>query len=277
MAIKAVLFDLWGTLVLDSPERGRPRQAWRNANVCRVLAEQGLHLDEGAVALALDATGLALTGLHDQGRDVSAAGRVPLFLAQLGPEFPGTLTASAADDLEAAICGLEPALAPQPAPDALAALQALRSAGLRTGLISNAGVTSAPYLRELLAWQGFAGLLECLVFSDELELAKPDPRIFAHALSRLGVAAGEAVFVGDSPLHDVFGAHSAGLYAVQIGHHGHRPPSGYTESEAALPDAHIHGLSELTARISALQQVSKSGLQHVRVSWPSPPASGPPC
>src|SRR5436309_8289469 len=145
MAIRAVLFDLWGTLVLDSPERGRPRRAWRNANVCRVLEEHGLRLDPEVVALALDATGLTLTGLHDQGRDVPAAGRVALFLDQLGPAFPELLPARGYHQLETAICGLERGLAPQPAPDALATLQAIRAAGFRTGLISNAGVTSAAF------------------------------------------------------------------------------------------------------------------------------------
>jgi FMN phosphatase YigB (HAD superfamily) len=269
MAIRAVLFDLWGTLVLDSPERGLPRKAWRNANVCRVLEEHGLRPNPQSVALALDATGLALTALHDQGRDVPAAGRVALFLGQLGPAFPGVLPAQAYADLETAICGLEQGLAPQPALDAPATLQAIRAAGFRTGLISNAGVTSAPFLREMLAWHGFAGLFDCLVFSDEMELAKPDARIFAHALSQLGIAAAEAVFVGDSPLHDVLGAQSAGLYAIQIGHRGHKPPSGYTESECAIPDAHIHGLSELIDSISALQQLTSSGSQPLRVSGPS--------
>lgn len=46
---------------------------------------------------------------------------------------------------------------------------------------------------------------------------KPAPEPFERALSALGVAPSEAVFVGDSPETDVAGANAAGLVSVLVG------------------------------------------------------------
>jgi HAD superfamily hydrolase (TIGR01509 family) len=257
MTIKAVLFDLWGTLILDSEDRWRPRQARRAESVRLVLSGHSLALDRQAIGVALEATGLALSRLHDAGRDVSSRGRVVLFLEQLSPSFRALVPATAAAGLETAICGMESDLSPRLAPDALNVLEATRGRGLMTALVSNAGLTSAPYLRRMLAWQGIGRLFDGLVFSDEAEVAKPDRRIFDRALIGLGVAARDAVFVGDSPHHDILGAQEAGLLAVQIGHRDGPPPSGYTASAAAQPDTKIEKLANLLDVLDRLEASSR--------------------
>jgi putative hydrolase of the HAD superfamily len=82
-------------------------------------------------------------------------------------------------------------------------------------------------------------LFPVIVVSEEVDAWKPDPRIFEIALERSGVAAGDAIYVGDSAEHDVPGAHAAGLRAVwvnrlRIDWPGARPP-----------DAEIHHLYHL--------------------------------
>ena len=47
-------------------------------------------------------------------------------------------------------------------------------------------------------------------------VAKPDPRIFAIALERLGVAAEHTIHVGDTPAADVDGAIAAGVTPVLV-------------------------------------------------------------
>lgn len=47
-------------------------------------------------------------------------------------------------------------------------------------------------------------------------VAKPDPRIFAHAAAAAGVAAHEVLHIGDDPALDVIGALEAGMQAVWI-------------------------------------------------------------
>jgi len=73
---------------------------------------------------------------------------------------------------------------------------------------------------EKLATFGFAPYVSALVTSEEIGAAKPDGRIFAAALDRVGCAACDAVMVGDSWRHDVEGARAAGIAAVWLDRDG---------------------------------------------------------
>jgi putative hydrolase of the HAD superfamily len=254
MPLNAVLFDLWGTLIVDPEHRSRPRQAWRAAGVHAVLAAYGATLAIETVDAALIAGSHALTALHDRGVDVAPAGRVDIFLDQLeaSPDLP--LRARA--EIEQAICTMPPEHRPELAEGAVDVLRSLKAQGLATALVSNAGYTTSTNLRLILDHYGLAPHLDALVFSDELLLAKPDVRLFAAALHAVGVEAKAAAFVGDSPHNDVYGARRAGLFAVQIGHHEAPPPTGYTENDAARPDARISSLPELLPILAGFQGLS---------------------
>lgn len=97
-------------------------------------------------------------------------------------------------------------------PDTAAALQAVRDAGVRVGLISNAPASLPAALHHL----GLAAQFQPLVVSAEVGTAKPDRRIYAEALRRAGVAEpGRAVFIDDLP-ENVVGAEAAGLRALRL-------------------------------------------------------------
>jgi len=68
--------------------------------------------------------------------------------------------------------------------------------------------------QDKLEYCGLAPLVDALVASGEVGVSKPDPAIFRIALDRAGVAASEAVMVGDSWTSDVVGARGAGIRAV---------------------------------------------------------------
>ena len=95
--------------------------------------------------------------------------------------------------------------------------------------------------RGKLHFCGLASLVDELVVSEEVGLSKPDPGIFAVALARLGVGAGEAVMLGDSWGADILGAARAGIRAVWFNpHRKPRPadPRGVAEVfSLAPPDA----------------------------------------
>lgn len=55
----------------------------------------------------------------------------------------------------------------------------------------------------------------CMVSGDE-QVHKPDPEIFRRAASRLGVACGSCLYVGDHPVNDIEGAAAAGMRPVYI-------------------------------------------------------------
>lgn len=67
--------------------------------------------------------------------------------------------------------------------------------------------------REEQARYGFEDLVDVVLYSHELGLAKPDPRIFHLACARLGVEPGEMVFLDDVP-EIVDAAARLGIHAV---------------------------------------------------------------
>jgi putative hydrolase of the HAD superfamily len=72
-----------------------------------------------------------------------------------------------------------------------------------------------------LVWPetALAAHVDSAVFSATSGLMKPDPRAYAVACEELGVEPGEALFVGDGANDELAGAERAGLRAVLI----HRP------------------------------------------------------
>ena len=70
--------------------------------------------------------------------------------------------------------------------------------------------------RRKLERTGLAPLFTTVVTSDELGIAKPDPRIFAEACRRAGVEPRNAVFIGDNWNADVEGSLAAGLRPIWL-------------------------------------------------------------
>jgi HAD superfamily hydrolase (TIGR01509 family) len=104
-------------------------------------------------------------------------------------------------------------------PDTPAVLDGLRSRGHALGVISNAdGRVEADLVRS-----GLARHLATIVDSRVVGVEKPDPAIFRIALERMGVAPGDALYVGDVFSIDVLGARGAGLDAVLIDPLGRYP------------------------------------------------------
>lgn len=98
------------------------------------------------------------------------------------------------------------------ADDARACIVALRSAGLRVGVLSNWDTR----LRPLLDGLGLLPVLDAVVVSGECGFEKPDARIFAHAAACLGVEPVALLHVGDDVAADVAGAVAAGCQALNI-------------------------------------------------------------
>lgn len=120
--------------------------------------------------------------------------------------------------------------------DASAALDQL-AADFRMALVTN-GATCLQ--REKLAESGLEEHFELVVVSAEVGVAKPDPVIFEHVLTRL--EADRAVMIGDSLVKDVEGAIAAGLDAVWLNRDGAAAPANrqgvvQISTLAELPDA----------------------------------------
>ena len=71
-------------------------------------------------------------------------------------------------------------------------------------------------LDRALDQSGLSGLFDVVVTSAQAGARKPHPRIYQLTLERCGLAAGDAVFVGDTWLPDVEGPLAAGLRPVHV-------------------------------------------------------------
>jgi HAD superfamily hydrolase (TIGR01509 family) len=123
--------------------------------------------------------------------------------------------------------------------DATGFLRSLRARGMKIALVSNC----AENTRQMLAAVGVSELADAVVLSCEVGWAKPDARIYEHALSLLGVRAGDAVFVDDQPAFCA-GAVEVGMTALQIDR------GGGTRPQPAQPGVTIIG--SLTEAIAML-------------------------
>jgi len=97
-------------------------------------------------------------------------------------------------------------------PDVRDTLEALREQGLKLAVVSNWDHR----LPDLLERLGLARRFDALVYSSDVGVEKPDPRIFEAALRQLDVPSGAAVHVGDGRLEDVEGAQAVGMRALHL-------------------------------------------------------------
>jgi putative hydrolase of the HAD superfamily len=216
--LRAVTFDLWQTLILDTPEGLRQARADRVHGIHDVLAREGIAVEVAAVDQAYDAVGAKLEEVWSARRDVGSRGQVRLLLECLGLDGAVPAEGGLMEALDQAYC--LPILSALPVPNAgaLDVLRLLSSHGFALGLVCNTGRTPGKMLRLILERLGLARYLGALSFSDEVGLRKPHPEIFRRTLTALGVAAAEAVHIGDDPATDVAGARAVGMRAIHLCH-----------------------------------------------------------
>lgn len=93
-------------------------------------------------------------------------------------------------------------------PEAVELLNELKSRGFKTGIVSN--FDHSPHVRRILRTMGLAQRLDTVILSGEVRLKKPDERIFKLAAASLKLTPGEVLFVGDDAEEDS-GAKNAGM------------------------------------------------------------------
>lgn len=123
-------------------------------------------------------------------------------------------------------------------PDTLPTLQALRGK-VKLGLVSDA---QPDWLESEMLRLGLDGCFDAVVVSGNHGYRKPDPRLFERALHELGADPREAVMIGDSPYRDVHGAQQAGVRGCLVTRHA----PFETADEGVVPDLVVESLVEFT-------------------------------
>ena len=243
--LKAIAFDLWETLITDTPELSREQERLRLTRMEEILTAHG----HGALADRIEHAYRALWHrCHDlywsSDIDVPCRRQIEHFLDELQLEVRDETMLEALED---AYAGAALEVLPKTVDGAVELLAELKSRDLRVGLISNTGRTPGSVLRAILDALGLAPHIDVMVFSNEHGQCKPQPSIFEELRRGLGAAYDEMMFVGDNLYVDVHGAQRMGMRGVHFD-----PP---TRGTAIAPPVE-HGL-EIVAdgRITRLSEL----------------------
>ena len=127
-------------------------------------------------------------------------------------------------------------------PDAVLMLDSLSRKNMRTGILSNG---SPQMLHAAVVSAGLESLLDEVLSVEEVQVFKPDPRVYALALDRFGIRdPAEVVFVTANPW-DAHGAASFGFQVIRVNRNGLAD-----ENLPGKVSAHVKSLSEIPALLS---------------------------
>ena len=140
-------------------------------------------------------------------------------------------------------------------PDAHEALDKLRAAGYRIGMISNA--TDHPFILRCAEKLGFTPYLDPILSSAAFHSRKPHPQIFWSVANGWKMKYDQVIMVGDQLYYDVFGAHQSGMRAVWIERNAEKAytyvPEHLKSHPQLVPDRTITALSELPEAVKAIR------------------------
>ena len=184
MRVKAVVFDLWETLI----DWDREANAQLNVDLEAIVGGEFRDRWSGSKA------------------KYNGPIRVALAEAGVAEHHMDDVCALRRDYLRACLV---------PRRGAVDTLRQLRGDGVKVGLIT----VCSEDIETLWPESEFAGLFDAEIFSSSFGASKPDPRIYLACCEQLGVAPEDAVFVGDGANDELAGAQRVGMRAILI----HRP------------------------------------------------------
>jgi putative hydrolase of the HAD superfamily len=237
MGLRAVLFDIDDTLFSTTQFAKVARR-----NAVRAMVQAGLDLPEEAILRELEEVLAEFSSNYDHHFDQLLKRLRPKALQELNPALVVAAGIAAYHDTKFREL--------KPFDDVIPLLSDLRKAGVITGIITHGWTIKQA---EKIVRLGLVPHLDprAVFISEQLGISKPNPKIYALALRDLGLAPAEAMYVGDSPGHDITPPKSIGMQAVWA-----RRASRYHPGIGdAIPDAVV---DDFTARRAHL--VSAQGL-----------------
>lgn len=130
-----------------------------------------------------------------------------------------------------------------PTVGAIECLRSLRSMGHTLAIVTNG---SSGQQHGKIDTAGFRPMVDAVIVSGDLDIKKPDPRIFEAAAQATGQPLRGSWMVGDSATHDVLGAHVLGASTAWL--HRDRDWPGHL---SCRPTVILDDLTQLVAAITA--------------------------
>ena len=195
MKYKAVIFDLFGTLVDNFSLSGYQSVL---AEMARVVEAPPSEFQR----LWLDSYQERNTGAHP-----TPQYSIKYICKRLNIETTDAQVEKAANiRLEYTLKSL------QPRPDSIATIKQLQAQGYKTGLISDC-TGDIPMVWEKTQ---FASIFDVTVFSCEVGTKKPDPRIYRIATDDMGIKPQDCLYIGDGGSGELTGAREIGMHSVLV-------------------------------------------------------------
>jgi len=198
--LRAVLFDLDDTLFSTTEFAKKAR-----LNAVQGMIRAGLDLPEAEILRELDEVISEFSSNYDRHLDQLLRRLRPRALQRVNPAVLVASGVAAYHDTKfrelAPFADVKPLLAD------------LRKAGLRRGIVSH-GLTMKQ--AEKLIRLDLLPYLDpdAIFISEQIGIAKPNPKLYAAALRDLGLDPMEAMYVGDNPAHDITPPHELGMVTV---------------------------------------------------------------
>jgi HAD superfamily hydrolase (TIGR01662 family) len=237
--LEAVIFDLGGTLI----EYAGPYDVWPELETPGLqaayasLQQQGVKLPP--FERLRDAAFATLPGRWQEATDGRRNLRLAVYLRDLLKQegvdgLVDDWLAAAAGAYEQAVCGQAQMIegAPQ-------TLHALKEQGYKLALLSNTMFQGAAHLADLRRFH-LDSYFDAMLFSADENKWKPSAAPYLHLLELLAVPPERAVFIGDSPHHDIVGGKAAGMHTIYF-----RSSDRFGALDSVQPDATIDRLLEL--------------------------------
>jgi putative hydrolase of the HAD superfamily len=246
--IDTVTFDLWNTLLSNTPQDNQRYREKRLEGIRGLLEESGLDVDFDSLYRAHQEGFEKCKETWKKNLDLGTQDQLKIMFGFLEDHRFEGLPQSLMLKLEEAF--LSPILKEPPAliEGAKRTVKYVHAEGYKIGLICNTGRTPGRTIRELLRKLDLIKYFRALTFSNELRLRKPDPRVFIHTLNQLKSDPAGSVHVGDDLRGDILGAHRAGMISV------HFSPDQNPGTEIQ-PD---FSMKELTELKTVLERIKRS-------------------
>ncbi|MHA1109892.1 MAG: HAD family hydrolase [Promethearchaeota archaeon] len=220
--IKAVSFDFWFTIVSIDKELDQKVNEVRKAGLEKLFSLYGIPIEpDDIIPKMLQAKRNIINMKKDKGFiDFSSRHiQIPYLLEFMSREMPTYLTRSKPilkekllDEFSEIITQALLKFKPPMISAVDDAVRYVKEQNLKIGIVSNTGLTKGKSLRKILEHYNILHHFDSILFSDEVELMKPNPKMFKILADQLKLEPSEIVHVGDTIYADIVGARKAGLH-----------------------------------------------------------------
>ncbi|MDY0289377.1 MAG: HAD family hydrolase [Sphaerochaeta sp.] len=228
MAITVVTFDFWGTLYrninsLKHERKDRIQHCFSQAGITGIT--------DAMIYAAMERSWVIWDDIwRREHRTLDVHDFMALVLKDLGVVLPKGLLSELCEVLQQAIFTGNTV-----ATDHVIEVVQQLSRTKQLGIISDTGVSSGRYLRQLIE-RDHGSRFSFGLYSDELGMSKPAPGVFQAVLDRTGCKADQVVHIGDLLHTDVIGARQAGMHSVRYTGVRDIPSFGYPEADYVISD-----------------------------------------